>query len=343
MTRTLPPEWAPQSGVMLTWPHGHGDWGAGLDAVEKVFVAMAVAISRHERLVAACYDQQHLEHVRGLVLEAGGDPGNLSLHAVASNDVWVRDHGPITVLRGETPLLLDFTFNGWGRKYPHALDNAVTRSLHADGAFAGTALESVALVLEGGSIESDGAGTLLTTTSCLLSPQRNPEFDCIGLEGIFADLFGTRQVLWLEHGELEGDDTDGHVDTLARFCDPQTIAYVRCDEPSDSHFAPLRRMEAQLKGFTDAEGRPYRLVPLPMPAPKLGADGRRLPATYANFLIINGAVLVPTYDDPADAVALESLAACFPTREMVAIDALALVEQSGSIHCASMQLPKGVV
>jgi agmatine/peptidylarginine deiminase len=204
-------------------------------------------------------------------------------------------------------------------------------------------LQSVDLILEGGSIDSDGRGTLLTTRHCLLNPQRNPEYDCVGLEGLFGQIFGTRQVLWLDHGELEGDDTDGHIDTLARFCDEHTIAYVRCDDPQDSHYAPLREMERELQAFRDSDGRPYGLVPLPLPAPKRDEHGKRLPATYANFLIINGAVLVPVYGDAQDAVALECLAPCFPGREIVPIHCLPLIHQYGSLHCVTMQLPAGVL
>jgi len=247
------------------------------------------------------------------------------------------------VLRDGHPVLLDFTFNGWGRKYPATLDNAISRTLHQQGVFGSTPMEPQSLVLEGGSIDSDGEGALLTSRKCLLSPQRNPEYDCVGLEGVFAGLFGTQRVLWLDHGYLEGDDTDGHVDTLARFCDAHTIAYVRCDDPNDTHYTELLAMEADLRSFRDAAGAPYRLVPLPLPAPQYDEQGKRLPATYANFLIINGAVLVPTYDDPRDTQAQTLLAGCFPDRRIVPIDCLPLIQQYGSLHCVTMQLPDGVV
>lgn len=339
----LPAEWSPQSAVLLTWPHRHGPLGRILAQVESVFIAIARAVTAHERLLVACLDQAHRDHVAARLTAAGVAMDRVQLAIAPSNDVWARDHGPITVLRDGRPLLLDFAFNGWGRKYPYALDNALTRTLHAQGVFGTTSLESIDLILEGGSIESDGQGTLLTTRRCLLSPERNPEYDCTGLEGRFAQLFGTERVLWLDHGELEGDDTDGHIDTLARFCDPRTIAYVRCDDPGDSHYAELQAMEAELKALRDATGAPYRLVPLPLPAPKHDEHGKRLPATYANFLIINGAVLLPVYDDPQDAVALERLAPCFPERELIGINCLPLIQQYGSLHCVTMQLPAEVV
>ena len=339
----LPPEWAPQSALLLTWPHAHGDWGGDLEAVEQTFVALARETAARQRLVIACYDDAHRRHVAARLAAAGVAEAAAGLYPAPSNDIWARDHGPITVLRDGSPVLLDFSFNGWGRKYPYRLDDALTGLLHEQGAFGATPREAVRLVLEGGSIEVDGQGTLLTTLSCLLSPERNPAYDCIGLEGRFGELFGIRRTHWLEHGRLAGDDTDGHIDTLARFCDPHTIAHAACDDPQDEHYAPLRAMAEQLAGFRDPEGAPYRLIPLPLPAPCYGEDGRRLPATYANFLLINGAVLVPQYDDPMDALARERLAAAFPQREAVGIDASPLIRQNGSLHCAAMQLPAGVI
>lgn len=339
----LPAEWAAQSAVMLTWPHRNGPLGRILEQVDTVFTEIAAAVTAEEPLIIACLDEGHRSHVQGLLAQAGIAPDRVRLALAPSNDVWARDHGPITVLRDGRPLLLDFTFNGWGRKYPAELDNAVSRTLHQQGIFGTTPLESNSLILEGGSIDSDGAGTLLSTRKCLLHPQRNPEYDCVGYEGLFATLFGTQRVLWLDHGQLEGDDTDGHVDTLARFCDPHTIAYVRCDDPVDSHYPELQAMEADLQAFRDNSGAPYRLVPLPLPSPKYDEHGKRLPATYANFLIINGAVLMPVYDDPLDTLARDQLTTCFPDRRIVPINCLPLIQQYGSLHCVTMQLPRGVV
>ncbi|HEX7045673.1 MAG TPA: agmatine deiminase family protein [Burkholderiales bacterium] len=337
----LPPEWAPQSGVMLTWPHAHGDWRDRLETVEPVFAAIAREIARRERLVVACCDAAHRQHVAGVLARAGVAPARVSLLEAPSNDTWARDHGPITVLCRGQPLLLDFRFNGWGGKYAHDLDDAITARLHAAGAFGDTPREAVELVLEGGAIEVDGSGTLLTTTRCLLAPTRNPGLSRAQLEAELGDWLGLNRFLWLEHGHLEGDDTDSHIDTLARFCDPHTIAYVACDDPADPHYADLKAMEAELRAFRAADGAPYRLVPLPWPRAQY--DGaRRLPATYANFLIINGAVLVPTYRDPADAVALERLRGCFPAREVVGIDCLPVIAQYGSLHCLTMQFPAAV-
>jgi agmatine deiminase len=339
----LPPEWAPQSGVMLTWPHPHGDWAQRLATVEPVFVAIARAVAEREKVLIACYDSKHCAHVERLLADSDVPRERVILRAVPSNDTWARDHGPITVLCQDEPTLLDFGFNGWGGKYGYELDNQITRRLYAADTFGDTPLQTVDLVLEGGSIEVDGSGTLLTTARCLLAPTRNPDLSREQLETRLKELLGINRLLWLNHGYLAGDDTDNHIDTLARLCDARTIAYVRCDDPADEHYAELQVMEAELKSFRAADGNPYRLVALPWPRAIYDEDGNRLPATYANFLIINGAVLAPTYRDPADATALALLKNCFPDREIVAIDCLPLIYQYGSLHCVTMQLPAGVL
>ncbi|MEK8090382.1 agmatine deiminase family protein [Thermithiobacillus plumbiphilus] len=339
----LPPEWAPQSAVQLTWSHGDSDWAPYLIEVEPVFVELARQISLREKVLIACHDEDLREHVRTLLHRAGVNEQNLRLLVAPSNDTWARDHGPITVFDGGKPCLLDFGFNGWGLKYRANFDNQITRRLHAQGAFGDAPLRTIGMILEGGGIESDGQGTLLTTAECLLSPNRNPHLSPEELEAELRRLFGVQRVLWLHHGYLAGDDTDSHVDTLARLCSADTIAYVRCDDPADEHFEALMAMETELQGFRTLDGKPYHLVPLPWPAPRRNAEGDRLPATYANFLIINGAVLVPTYRDTQDAAALSALAACFPDREIIGIDCSPLIQQFGSLHCVTMQIPEGVV
>jgi agmatine/peptidylarginine deiminase len=247
------------------------------------------------------------------------------------------------VLEAGRPRLLDFTFNGWGGKFSAAEDNAITARLHAAGLFGDTPREDPQLVLEGGAIETDGEATLLVRTSAVVDPRRNPGLDRQALAGRLAALLGVDRFLWLEHGDLVGDDTDGHIDTLARFTDPCTIAFQACEDPRDAHYASLAAMAAELAALRTREAAPYRLVPLPLPCPSLDEDGRRLPAGYANFLIVNDAVLVPTYADRADAVALERLGACFPGRDVRGIDCRALIRQNGSLHCITMQLPAGVL
>jgi agmatine deiminase len=256
-----------------------------------------------------------------------------------SNDTWARDFGPITICENGKPVLLDFTFTGWGGKFDAGLDNQITAKLHAAGAFGKTPLRTVDLILEGGSIESDGEGTLLTTAECLLNPNRNAHLDKQQVEVLLSKELGFENFHWLENGWLAGDDTDAHIDTLARLCPDSTILYVRCDDPGDEHFPALRNMEDELQKLPD-----YRLLPLPWPKAKFDDEGNRLPATYANFLIINGAVLVPTYNDPEnDAVALATVKKAFPDCKIIGIDCSALILQHGSLHCVTMQIPKGVL
>jgi len=328
---------------MLTWPHPRSDWAERLAEVEPAFAAIAREIARRETVLIVCYDSRHRAHVESTLRSAEVDMARVRLAIAPSNDTWARDHGPLTVLCRDEPLLLDFRFNGWGGKYGYELDNLVSRRLYQADVFGDAAMQSVDLVLEGGSVEVDGSGTLLTTTNCLLAPTRNPGLTQAQIEARLKELLGLNRVLWLRHGHLEGDDTDSHIDTLARYCDARTIAYVACDDPGDAHYGELKRMEAELQAFRAADGEPYRLVPLPWPKAAYGAEGRRLPATYANFLIVNGAVLVPAYDDPADAVALERLRGCFPFREVVAVPSRPLIEQYGSLHCLTMQFPAGVL
>jgi agmatine/peptidylarginine deiminase len=339
----LPAETEPQSGILLTWPHARSDWRACLDAADAIYLDITRAISPRETVLVICHDEQHREHVARMLGQAGIDDHMLRFAIAPTNDTWVRDYGPFGLADGNGPCLLDFTFNGWGGKYAAGLDNAVTRTLHTTGVFGAAGLKTYSLVLEGGSIEADGQGTLLTTTRCLIDSERNPGENRQSLRRLFRDLFGIDRILWLDHGELEGDDTDGHIDMLARFCDTGTIAYTQCTDARDRNHAGLSAMEAQLQTFRTSDDQPYRLIALPLPRPVHDRTGRRLPASYANFLVINGAVLVPVYDDPADGVALERLVAGFPGREIVPVNCLTLIHQYGSLHCATMQLPQGIL
>lgn len=339
--RRLPAEWEPQDGVMLTWPHEATSWVSQLEEVERVYLDLARNINSHERLLIVCNDRDHLAHVKKCLRQNDITEARLAL--APSNDTWARDHGPICVRDDHHPLLLDFQFNGWGGKYPATLDNAINVQLYEADCFSAK-LKKMDFILEGGAIDSDGQGSLLTTRHCLLSPTRNAGLGEHEIETRLRTWFGIKRVLWLDHGRLEGDDTDGHIDTLARFCDASTIAYVRCDDPADSHHAELSAMEDELQSLIQSNGQPYRLLPLPLPGKQHDATGQRLPATYANFLIINGAVLVPTYRDPVnDQEALAILSKAFPDRAIVGIDCVPLIQQFGSLHCITMQLPKGTL
>lgn len=335
----FPAEWHPQSAVQLTWPHEDTDWQPILDEVIPCFVSIAREIVKHGILLIVCRDIDKVKRQLGSVNEQ-----NIHFHALDSNDTWARDHGAISVFINDEPVIYDFMFNGWGLKFAANKDNLITRRLHENNAFASSVdyVNCLNFVLEGGSLESDGKGTLLTTYTCLGAPNRNDTLDQTAIERQLRDKFGLSRVLWLYHGYLAGDDTDSHVDTLARFCDEQTIAYVACYDPEDEHYEELNAMKAELQRFRTDKGMPYRLIPLPM-AEKVEWNGERLPATYANFLIINGAVLMPFYDSPMDMVAQEQLKGAFPDREVIGVNCLPLIKQHGSLHCVTMQYPEGFI
>jgi len=333
-TIVLPAEWAEQQFVQLTWPHAGTDWAYMLDEVNECFVNIALEIIKHENLLIVCVDTDEVEQLLG-----DADLSKITFVEMPTNDTWARDHGAITVFVDGKPVIYDFAFNGWGKKFKFNLDNQITNKLFEKGIFGENVRYRNCLdfVLEGGSIESDGEGTLLTTSECLLSDNRNNKTK-EEIETKLKEFFGLKQVLWLNYGFLIGDDTDSHVDTLARFCSPDTITYVQCDDISDKHYCDLFLMEKELKEFRTLAGKPYKLIPLPM-ATSVFEDGGRLPATYANFLIINGAVLMPTYNSTRDEIAKQQLQKAFPDREIVGINCIALIKQHGSLHCVTMQYP----
>jgi agmatine deiminase len=339
MAIRLPAEWEPQDGILLAWPHEATDWSSTLADVRSVYAELITAISRFETILLAAPDP---EEARIWLQRAEVALDRVIILTADTNDSWTRDSGPVTVLVNNQPVLLDFGFNGWGLKFAAQFDNQLTRRLAQQGAFR-PRVNTIGLILEGGSIESDGNGTILTTSQCLLSPNRNPQLDRSELNGALQSLLGARQVHWLEHGHLAGDDTDAHIDTLARLCPDDTIVYVACDDQRDEHYQPLKQMEAELKGLRTLAGQPYRLLPLPWPAACFDDAGHRLPATYANFLVINGAVLAPVYGQPTDNGALAMIGLAFPGREVIGIDCRPLITQHGSLHCITMQLPTGVL
>lgn len=339
MNIRIPAEWEQQDGVLLAWPHADTDWHSMLSDVQNVYIELIRQITRFEKVLLIVPEP---EQAKLKLQESGISLERVTICPVPTNDTWTRDYGPITIELNNQPVLLDFGFNGWGLKFAANHDNQVTRILKQQQALR-PRINTIGLVLEGGSIESDGQGIIMTTSQCLLSPNRNPQLSRDELDGAMQNLFGARKVLWLEHGHLEGDDTDAHIDTLARLCPNDTIIYVACDAPDDSHYSALQKMEQELKQLTTLNGTPFRLLGLPWPSPKYDADGNRLPASYANYLVINDAVLVPTYRDPVDNGALAMIALAFPGREIIGIDCLPLIEQHGSLHCITMQLPQGVL
>ena len=330
----LPAEWEPQEAMVITWPHENTDWTPILDSITSVYLEMAREIAKRQRLVVVC----------------GGDVGklrvmladslpvdilaNIEIVSCPTNDTWTRDHGFISLLSGSGRQLLDFRFNGWGEKFAAEKDNAINSYLA--GTIAGEYVDRLDFVLEGGSIESDGEGTLLTTSQCLLAPNRN-YMQREDIERRLKEWLAVDRVLWLDYGNLIGDDTDGHIDTIARFAPNHTILYIGTDNKEDAQYEDLKQMECQLQELSQDYG--YRLLRLPTPDP-IVVDGERLPATYANFVILNGAVLIPLYMQPEkDSEAIGIISTAFPDREIVGIDSRAVIHQHGSLHCCTMQIP----
>ncbi len=336
----FPPEWHEQYCVQLTWPHAGTDWKPYLEDIVATCVEMVSAISRYESVVIATQDVGATR----LRLEQSLDAGQMSrvhLFACRNDDTWARDHGFITLLPVEEgePLLLDFRFNGWGEKFCADLDNVVSRTLFAAGAFCGRVEDHNDFVLEGGAIESDGRGTVFTTSGCLLAPHRNQPLDRDAIEQRLKAMLRAKRIVWLDYGQLIGDDTDGHIDTIVRTAPYDTLVYVGSGDEDDPQHDDFCALERQLRTLRTLDGKPYRLLRLPMPRPIYDGDDR-LPATYANFLVINGAVLVPQYDQPdLDREAMLVVKEAFPGRQMIGIDARTIIRQHGSVHCMTMQFP----
>lgn len=340
--RNLPAEWADQDAILLAWPHVQTDWLPLLPRIEQVYLELVYHITRFEHVVLLCNTTALVEAVREKLRSRDVDMRRVHCIVVPYDDTWLRDSGPLCVEAESGLVALDFRFNGWGGKYDASLDDRICYTLAKDSLFSARR-QAMDIILEGGSLDCDGDGTILTTRQCLLSQTRNPQLGETDYEQVFAGAFGTQRVFWVEHGELEGDDTDGHIDMLARFCDSRTIAFTSCERKDDSHYPTLQALEDELTNLRTGENEAYRLVPLPIPDAIYNEGGRRLPASYANFLIINGAVLVPCYQDRNDERVLASLQDCFPEREIIGIDARAVIEQNGSLHCLSMQLPRGTL
>lgn len=300
-------EWEPQSAVQLTWPHKDTDWAPILPEITAVYEEMKREIESRETVIV--------------------------VDDIPHNDTWARDHGFITVEENGQLILLDFKFNGWGEKFAAELDNDINRQLYEQQLVKGIYESHLDFVLEGGSIESDGKGTIFTTTCCLMAPHRNQPLTQQEIEQQLKEWLGAERIVWINHGSLIGDDTDGHIDTLVRIAPNDTLLYIGAD---DEH-PDLLLMEQELQQLRTIDGHPYRLLRLPMPRP-IYDDDERLPATYANYLVINGAVLVPTYNQPdLDQEAISTIGKAFPDREIIGIDCRAVIRQHGSLHCCTMQ------
>jgi agmatine deiminase len=349
----MPAEWEPHLATYMVWPHNRDTWPGKFDAIPPVFARMAAAIAEFEPLRLIVRDEQMARTAREMIDAAAGAAPDSSRVNVAervrfvvipTNDSWVRDHGPIFINRSisakaddgaPAQLALDFGFNSWGEKYgAFDLDDAVPRRL---GERFGFDVIEPGMVLEGGSIEVDGAGTILTTESCLLNPNRNPGLGRAKLERRLLYWLGASTVLWLGAG-IAGDDTDGHIDDLARFVAPSTVVTVVEDNPRDDNYVPLADNLRRLHAMHDATGRALKVQTLPMP-PALYYERTRLPASYANFYILNGGVLMPTFGCAQDARAIATLERLFPGRRVIGIPSLDLVWGLGAIHCLTQQHP----
>jgi len=326
----LKAEWERQNAVIMAFPHENTDWSEDLEQARTPFFKMAQAIAYSQLVYFLCKD---VKKAKSYFCSTA----NIIFIEADYNDTWVRDYGPLSLEIDGKSALADFKFNGWGGKYEASLDNGVTKFLHSKGYLGASKLLSYDYELEGGAIESDGAGTILTTKSCLLNSNRNGGVSQSEAEEFLAKTLGAKRVLWIENSYLDGDDTDGHIDMLARFVSRDSIAYIKCEDSSDSHYKSLLEMERELKSLKMADGKAYNLIPLPFSEPKY-KDSSRLPASYANFLITNKAVLVPTYQSVKDKEAVDTIRSIFKDREIIPMPSLKLIEQGGSIHCSIMNV-----
>jgi len=329
--RILPPEWGTQRAILMAFPHQNSDWADDLNSALIPFIRIAQAIAYATPVYIICDDR---EAISALFCSTR----NMSFIEIDTNDTWTRDYGYISIIESGEVKLLDFRFDGWGGKFEAELDNALNRTLHSKGYLGTTPLESIDFVLEGGSIESDGEGTILTTTSCLCNPNRNGGLSKREVEDRLKKYLGAKRVLWLDSGYLTGDDTDSHIDTLARFVSVDTIVYVRCENREDEHYSALQDMLRELQEFRTLDNRPYRLVPLPMPSAKFNKGGDRLPATYANFLITDKALIYPTYSVIQDKIVHHIFKELFSEKEIIPIECSRLIEEGGSLHCSTMHI-----
>ena len=341
----FPAEWEPQAAILIAWPNAETDWAERLAGVEETYIALVAAITRFQRVIICVADDDVETYAEMRLRSNRIDMDRVRFVTVPYDDTWLRDSGPITLRDNAGFRLLDFRFTGWGGKYGASDDDRLVERLTEQDLFATQERQTIDFALEGGAIETDGQGSLLTTWQCL--HERHPDASREELTDKLAGWLQQDRVLWLDHGALEGDDTDAHIDTLARFAARDAIVFQACDDQADSHYADLKAMADEIAALHTRDGKPYRLFPLPWAKPVIdvGADGnpRRLAASYANFLIVNGAVLMPAYNDEADAAAAAVLAEAFPDREIVQVPCRPLIWQNGSLHCITMQLPAGLL
>ena len=326
-------EWEKQTMVQLSWPRANSDWSASYQDAQECFAQIGKSVLRFQKLLIVCENPDEVK-----VFFTANEIENIIWSKQNYNDSWARDHGGITIERDGQLEIIDFKFTGWGGKFEAELDNLITQNLYQQGIFKLPYQNQLDFVLEGGALETDGQGTLLSTTKCLLNPNRNPQFNLQQVEQKLTETLGINRFLWLHNGDLEGDDTDAHIDTLARFANPETIVYVQCTDENDSHFTELKKMEEEIQNFTTTQGKKYQLIPLPLPTPQFAVEGNyRIPATYANYLVINQAILLPIYNCKTDDLAIQQMQKALPQHQIIPINCKALIQQHGSLHCITMQ------
>jgi agmatine deiminase len=335
----MPAEWERHRGTWLSWPHKEASWPGNFGPVPTIFASLVRCLVDREEVHINVAGPAMQTEVEQLLAEEGVGTGNVFFHFNPTNDAWCRDHGPIFIQREvagrREEAIVDWGYNAWGGKYPpYDLDDVIPARI---GAEVGIPVFHPGIIMEGGSLDVNGHGTLLTTEACLLNPNRNPLLDRADIEACLRAFLGVSKILWLGDG-IVGDDTDGHVDDLTRFVDPATVVTVVEEDSGDENYEPLQENLERLRGMTDQDDRPLRVVTLPMPRP-LYREGQRLPASYANFYIANGLVLLPTYDPPRDEEAATTLQSLFPDREVIGIDCADLVWGLGAFHCVTQQWP----
>ncbi len=337
MTRYFPAEWHPQQAIQLTWPHKETDWNWILPDIQSLFIEMINIITQYEDVILSIPDEQTANELSPKLTK---QPFQCRFYICKSDDTWARDHGPIGVFENKKLVIEDYIFNGWGGKFDSTYDNQISDQLFQQHAYTAHTYENHNFILEGGSIESDGQGCLLTTRKCLLNTNRNASLNQAQIETYLKDALGSEKILWLRHGDLLGDDTDAHIDTLARFAPNNQIIFQGCDDKQDEHFDELQAMKAELSQLTNTLNQPFTLVELPWPSAIYEKqDNQRLPATYANFLFINGALLLPVYGVEQDAQAIKVLTRALPNHKIIPINCATVIRQYGSLHCLTMQIP----
>ncbi len=336
----LPAEWEPQAAILVAWPHAGTDWSDRLESVELTYAALVAGITRFQAAIVLVANDGVRERAELQLAQFSAKSDRIRFITLAYDDTWLRDSGPITLSDGRDFTLNDFRFTGWGGKFEASLDDRIIAELIAQKLFVDARHRHIDWALEGGAVESDGQGTILTTWKCL--HLRHPDLSREQIEATLLDSLAAKRVLWLNHGYLEGDDTDAHIDTLARLAPDDAIVFQACTDPADNHYAELKAMADELANLRTLSGKPYTLHALPWPEP-IFDEGRRLAASYANYLIVNGGVLVPAYGDAADDEAARILGLAHPGREIVQIPCRSLIWQNGSLHCVTMQLPQGVL